>query len=37
MASKRKSLLNTMMKHRSRLDGTTMREMFAADPGRFKR
>jgi glucose-6-phosphate isomerase len=35
MASGRKSMLNPMMKHRKRVDGTTMREMFAADPKRF--
>ena len=37
MATSRKTLLNTMMKHRARVDKTTMREMFAADTGRFKR
>ena len=36
MASSRKSLLNPMMKHRKRLAETTMRELFAADPKRFK-
>ena len=36
MASKRKSILNPMMKHRKRLGDTTMREMFAADVGRFE-
>jgi glucose-6-phosphate isomerase len=36
MASTRKQLLNPMMKHRKRLDATTMRELFAADPKRFK-
>jgi glucose-6-phosphate isomerase len=35
MASKRKSLLNPMMKHRSRLAATNMREMFAKDAKRF--
>ncbi len=29
------SKLNPLMKHRKRLDETTMRELFAADPGRF--
>ena len=37
MATSRKTLLNSMMKHRARVDKTTMREMFAADTGRFKR
>jgi glucose-6-phosphate isomerase len=37
MASSRKSLLNTMMKHRARLDETPMRVLFALDPNRFKR
>ncbi len=36
MASSRKSLLNPLMKHRKRLAETTMRELFAADPTRFK-
>ena len=36
MASKRKSLLNGMMKHRARLDATPMRQLFAADKSRFK-
>ena len=36
MASKRKSLLNGMMKHRARLEATPMRQLFAADPSRFK-
>jgi glucose-6-phosphate isomerase len=35
MASPRKSLLNPMMKHRARLAGTTMRELFAKDRKRF--
>jgi glucose-6-phosphate isomerase len=35
MASSRKKLLNPMMKHRKRLDATTMRELFKADPKRF--
>jgi glucose-6-phosphate isomerase len=35
MASNRKSLLNRLMKHRARLAGTTMREMFAEDRKRF--
>ncbi len=37
MASNRKSTLNTMMKHRKRLDETPMRVLFALDPNRFKR
>ena len=37
MASSRKSLLNTMMKHRKRLDEMPMRVQFAIDPNRFKR
>src|SRR3569833_894917 len=37
MATPRKSLLNTMMKHRKRLDETPMRVLFALDPNRFKR
>jgi len=37
MATPRKSLLNTMMKHRKRLDETPMRVQFALDPNRFKR
>ena len=37
MASTRKSLLNTMMKHRKRLDETPMRLQFALDPNRFRR
>jgi len=37
MASTRKSLLNTMMKHRKRLDEAPMRVLFALDPNRFKR
>jgi glucose-6-phosphate isomerase len=37
MASNRKSLLNTMMKHRKRLADTPMRVQFALDPNRFKR
>jgi glucose-6-phosphate isomerase len=36
MASSRKSLLNPLMKQRKRLGDTTMRELFAADPNRFK-
>jgi len=36
MASPKKSLLNPLMKSRKRLDETTMRELFAADPDRFK-
>jgi glucose-6-phosphate isomerase len=36
MASSRKSLLNPLMKLRKRLNETTMRELFAADPSRFK-
>jgi len=36
MASPKKSLLNPLMKARKRLDETTMRELFAADPSRFK-
>ncbi len=36
MASSRKSLLNPLMKSRKRLDETSMRELFAADPDRFK-
>ena len=35
MATSRKKLLNPMMKHRKRLDATTMRELFKADPKRF--
>jgi glucose-6-phosphate isomerase len=37
MATTRKSLLNTMMKHRKRLAETPMRVQFARDPNRFKR
>jgi len=37
MASTRKSLLNSMTKHRKRLDETPMRVLFALDPNRFKR
>ena len=37
MASNRKSLLNSMMKHRKRLEETPMRVLFALDPNRFKR
>jgi glucose-6-phosphate isomerase len=37
MASSRKTLLNTMMKHRRRLDEQPMRLLFALDPNRFKR
>lgn len=36
MASARKSLLNPLMKHRKRLGEVTMRELFGADPNRFK-
>ena len=36
MASSNKQKLNPLMKHRARVDKTTMREMFAADPKRFK-
>jgi glucose-6-phosphate isomerase len=36
MASSRKSLLNSLMKQRKRLEATTMRELFADDPARFK-
>ena len=36
MASDRKSLLNPLMKARKRLADTSMRELFAADPNRFK-
>ena len=36
MASSRKSLLNPLMKQRKRLGDTGMRELFAADPNRFK-
>jgi len=35
MASKRKSLLNPLMKHRARLDEKPMRELFAEDASRF--
>src|SRR5687768_11054546 len=35
MASNRKTLLNRMMKHRARLAGTPMRELFAEDRRRF--
>ncbi len=37
MASTRKSLLNSMMKHSKRLDEQPMRVLFALDPNRFKR
>ncbi len=37
MASTRKTLLNTMMKHRKRLENEPMRVQFALDPNRFKR
>src|SRR3569623_1569494 len=37
MATPRKSLLNTMMKHRKRLDDTPIRVLFAIAPNRFKR
>jgi glucose-6-phosphate isomerase len=37
MATPRKSLLNSMMKHRKRLEATPMRVQFALDPNRFKR
>mgnify|MGYP000993528827 CR=1 FL=1 len=33
----RGAVLNPLMKHRKRLDETTMREMFALDPNRFRR
>jgi glucose-6-phosphate isomerase len=36
MASARKSLLNTMMKHRARLAERPMRQLFAEDKDRFK-
>jgi glucose-6-phosphate isomerase len=36
MATPRKSLLNPLMKSRKRLSETSMRELFAADPNRFK-
>ncbi|HWA18000.1 MAG TPA: glucose-6-phosphate isomerase [Devosia sp.] len=36
MASKRKSLLNPLMKHRARLEKTPMRQLFARDKTRFK-
>jgi glucose-6-phosphate isomerase len=36
MASPKKSLLNPLMKSRARLAEVTMRELFAADPDRFK-
>ena len=35
MASPKKSLLNPLMKSRARLDETTMRALFEADPKRF--
>jgi len=35
MASKRKSLLNSLMKHRERLEERPMRQLFAEDPERF--
>ena len=37
MAASRKSLLNPLMKHRARLADTAMRDMFAADPARFRK
>ncbi len=37
MASPRKSLLNPLMKHRSRLDETPMRQLFAEDRDRFQK
>ena len=37
MATRRKSILNPMMKHHRRLDGQPMRVQFAIDPNRFKR
>lgn len=37
MATSRKSLLNTLMKHRKRLEAEPMRVQFALDPNRFKR
>ncbi len=36
MATSIKSRLNQLMKHRKRLEATTMREMFAAEPKRFE-
>lgn len=36
MATPRKSLLNPLMKSRKRLAETSMRELFAGDPNRFK-
>jgi glucose-6-phosphate isomerase len=35
MATPNKQKLNALMRHRARLDKTTMREMFATDPKRF--
>jgi glucose-6-phosphate isomerase len=35
MASKRKSLLNSLMKHRKRLEDRPLRQLFAEDPQRF--
>ena len=37
MATSRKSLLNSLMKHRKRLENEPMRVQFALDPNRFKR
>ncbi|RYE74140.1 MAG: glucose-6-phosphate isomerase, partial [Hyphomicrobiales bacterium] len=37
MATSRKSLLNSLMKHRKRLEAEPMRVQFALDPNRFKR
>lgn len=36
MSSDRKKLLDTLNIHRDRISKTSMREMFAADPGRFR-
>src|SRR5690606_30642250 len=37
MATSAKQKLNALSRHRARLEKTTMREMFAADPKRFAR
>ena len=37
MATSRKTLLNSLMKHKKRLDEQPMRVQFALDPNRFKR
>jgi glucose-6-phosphate isomerase len=37
MASKRKALLNPLMKHRKRLEERPLRQLFAEDPERFSR